>query len=69
MQELNALAVKVDTEDNMKALARLTVVVTGIKPSLKRDLDTQEVILKELNALNDLGVSFIIPYQGMKIQF
>lgn len=48
------------------SLKDLPVIISHIKYSLKKGAPPQEEILKELEAGNDIGVSFIIPEQGMK---
>ncbi len=46
------------------ALAGLPIIISHIKYTLLRGEPTEKVILKELNAGNDMKVNFIIPQQG-----
>jgi 3',5'-cyclic-nucleotide phosphodiesterase len=67
--ELMKLAKKVDPVDYASALKGLTIVVTGIKPLVKKGEEAEEIILRALNEMNELGVRFIIPEQGKKLEF
>ena len=69
MTELHNLAKLVSPEQPDDALTGLKVVVTHIKPSLKQELPRTEIIKKQLEEMNDLGVKFIIPEQGGRIEF
>ncbi len=69
MHELRDLASLVDKDNPTTALAGLPVVVTHIKPVLAMGVDERAVIEKELNELNNLGVRFIIPNQGQRLEF
>ena len=51
------------------ALKGLPVVISHIKYSLLADEPPQQVILRELEAANDLGLRFIIPQQGDRHRF
>jgi len=51
------------------ALKGLPVVISHIKYSLLADDPPQRVILRELDAANDLGLRFIIPQQGDRHRF
>ncbi len=51
------------------SLKDLPVIISHIKYSLKKGESPQDAILKELQADNDVGASFIIPEQGMKWTF
>ncbi|GAN87541.1 3',5'-cyclic-nucleotide phosphodiesterase [Komagataeibacter intermedius] len=51
-------------------LRGMPVLVAHIKPSLRRDADPLSVIPAELREGNrDLGVNFIVPEQGMRLQW
>ena len=67
--ELSSLASLVNKENPKSSLKDLPVVVTHIKPSIKKGRNTKEIIRKELEELNSLGVNFIIPSQGDKLEF
>lgn len=69
MAELHTLAQLVDASNPREALAGLPVVVTHIKPVLQRIEPPRNVIARQLEQLNDLGVDFIFPAQGMRIDF
>mgnify|MGYP001460003564 CR=1 FL=1 len=69
LKELRHLAQLADPAQPEQALQGLTVVVTHIKLSLERGTMPQEQIAQQLQALNDLGVRFIIPEQGQRIEF
>jgi 3',5'-cyclic-nucleotide phosphodiesterase len=51
------------------ALQSLPVVISHIKCSLLADDPPQRVILRALEAANDLGLRFIIPQQGDRHRF
>lgn len=59
MEEIHQLA----KFTGKKALKNLNIVVTHIKPKS----GNKEIIQKELNQLNDLGLNFIYPEQGTRI--
>ncbi len=69
IHELSSLASLVNKENSKSSLKDLPVVVTHIKPSIKKDRNTKEIIRKELEKLNSLGVNFIIPSQGDRLEF
>jgi len=69
IHELSSLASLVNKENPKSSLKDLPVVVTHIKPSIKKDRNTKEIIRKELEELNSLGVNFIIPSQGDRLEF
>jgi 3',5'-cyclic-nucleotide phosphodiesterase len=69
INELTILAKLVDSENYTKALKGLPVVVTHIKPSIGKDRNTKAIIAQELKELNSLGVKFIIPNQGDRLEF
>lgn len=68
IHELKQLARIVSAQQPEQALAGLPVVVTSIKPSLEKH-STRERIQRELEALNTLGIRFIIPTQGERLGF
>ncbi len=69
IHELSSLASLVNKKNPKSSLKDLPVVVTHIKPSIKKDRNTKEIIRKELEELNSLGVKFIIPSQGDRLEF
>lgn len=69
MAELHRLAELVAPESPGQALQGLKVVVTHIKPLFKTVPAVGFIIPEELTRLNDLGVEFVIPFQGMRIEF
>jgi len=69
MSEFHQLAELVALDNPEQALNGLKVVVTHMKPILKNVPAVEYVIPQELAELNDLGIKFIIPFQGMRIGF
>ena len=69
IHELSSLSSLVNKENPKSSLKDLPVVVTHIKPSIRKDRNTKEIIRKELEELNSLGVKFIIPSQGDRLEF
>jgi 3',5'-cyclic-nucleotide phosphodiesterase len=69
MQELHSLAELVDPAHPKTSLKGFQVVVTHIKNALLKGLSSKEIIEIELNRLNDLGIDFIFPEQGQKLEF
>jgi len=69
MSEFHQLAELVAPDNLEQALNGLKVVVTHMKPILKNVPAVEYVIPQELAELNDLGIEFIIPFQGMRIGF
>jgi len=69
MEELRSLAKMVDPDQPELALKGLKVVVTHIKPTLKKDDFPEKTIMRELSELNDLGVEFILPESGKLLKF
>jgi len=69
MAEMHTLAQMVDASDPYDALAGFPVVVTHIKPVFERVEPPLRVISRQLDRINDLGIDFIFPYQGMRIDF
>jgi 3',5'-cyclic-nucleotide phosphodiesterase len=69
MEELGHLAQIVDPQHPHMALHGLTIVVTHIKPALTQGPSPQERIAQQLQARNALGVRFIVPSQGGRIEF
>lgn len=69
MEELNNLAEIVDPDNPEEALEGLSLLVTHIKPKFVHEPTPRQVIEKELNELNNLGINFIIPYQGHRYNF
>ena len=69
MKELRNLALEVDASQPQSALGGLNVVVTHIKPSLKRGPSPRETIKAQLTEQNDLGVRWIFPLQGQRLEF
>ncbi len=69
MHELNVLAKLANEKTPGQALKGMPVIVTHIKPTIRAGIDPKEVIRKELDELNNLGVDFIIPVQGKRYEF
>jgi 3',5'-cyclic-nucleotide phosphodiesterase len=69
IHELSSLTSIVNKENPKSSLKDLPVVVTHIKPSIKKDRNTKEIIRKELEELNSFGIKFIIPNQGDRLEF
>jgi 3',5'-cyclic-nucleotide phosphodiesterase len=67
LQELSNFAYIVDPEKPKTALQELKVIVTHIKDSLLRNGQDKAMIHKKLQEGNDLGVEFIFPKQGERI--
>ena len=68
MDELHRLAAIVDPDQPHHALNDLKVVVTHIKPSLQRGSQPKRRIAAQLQDRNDLGIQFMIPSQGQRIE-
>jgi 3',5'-cyclic-nucleotide phosphodiesterase len=68
-EELGHLAEIVNSPNPNVALQGLTVVVTHIKPTLTPGPSPQERIAQQLQARNTLGVRFIVPSQGSRMEF
>ena len=69
MAEMHRLALLVDGADPYSALVGLPVVVTHIKPVFDRVEPPRTVIERQLEQINDLGIDFVFPSQGMRIDF
>ncbi len=69
MKELHRLAVLVDPQQPQKALAGLKVAVTHIKPSLEKGESPRQLVQEQLRQRNDLGVEFVFPEQGQRLDF
>jgi 3',5'-cyclic-nucleotide phosphodiesterase len=69
MAEMHTLAQLVDAANPYDALAGFPVVVTHVKPVFQMVEPPQSVIARQLDQINDLGIDFIFPYQGMRIDF
>ncbi len=69
MAEMHTLAQLVDAVDPYDALAGFPVVVTHVKSVFEMVEPPLNVISRQLDQINDLGIDFIFPYQGMRIDF
>lgn len=69
MTEMRNLAELVDPVNPQNALEGLRVVVIHNKPTLTDAISVRHSITKELEQQNDLGIDFIIPFQGHRIDF
>jgi 3',5'-cyclic-nucleotide phosphodiesterase len=69
ISELTNLAKLCNKKDFLQSLQGLNVIVTGIKPGIKAGESTAGLITNQLIGLNNLGINFIIPVQGEKIEF
>ena len=69
MKELHRLAQEVDASNPGAALKGLKVVVTHIKPSLDAAPTPRQLIEQQLRQRNDLGVEWVFPEQGQRLDF
>ena len=69
MKELQRLAELVSPQEPTEALKGLKVVATHIKPSLNPKMSNRDKIIKQVEELNQLGIKFIFPEQGDRIEF
>ena len=69
MAEMHTLAQIVDPGDPYSVLAGFPVIVTHVKPVFQMVEPPLNVIARQLGQINDLGINFIFPYQGMRIDF
>jgi len=68
MQELDHLACLVAPGKCKEPLIDLKVIVTHIKENLLKGATGKQYIEHELSKQNDLGIQFIFPYQGQKLE-
>jgi len=66
MTAFRKLAVLVDPQNPSRSLSGLRVIIMHIKPDLSPGTPPRDVIEKQLNAHNDLGLDFIFARQGRK---
>lgn len=69
MKELHQLARLVNPTSPENALQNLLVMVTHMKPSFKQGQTPERQIIQQLHELNDLGIRFLTPHQGQRIEF
>lgn len=69
MTELQRLATLVNTQRPIEALHGLTVIVTHIKPTLQRGPAVREQVMQQVRELNTLGIRFVFPEQGDRVEF
>ena len=69
MKELHALASEVNPGQPGQALRGLKVVVTHIKPTLDKGPSPRQQIEEQLKARNDLGIQWVFPEQGQRLDF
>ncbi|TFH08823.1 MAG: hypothetical protein E4H08_07050 [Candidatus Atribacteria bacterium] len=69
MAEMHTLAQLVDAANPYEALDGFPVVVTHVKPIFEMVEPPLSAISRQLDQLNDLGIDFIFPIQGMRIDF
>lgn len=69
MNELNRFAEMVNPENPEEALAGVTVFVSHVKSTFEKGVSPREVISKQLDDLNNLGIRFAMPKQGERIEF
>ncbi|MCW5870852.1 MAG: 3',5'-cyclic-nucleotide phosphodiesterase, partial [Candidatus Eremiobacteraeota bacterium] len=69
MKELRRLARLVDANQPQRALTGLKVAVTHIKPSLEKGKPPRQLVEEQLRQHNDLGVEFVFPGQGQRLDF
>ncbi len=68
-KELNQLAKIVNFKDPENALKGLKIFITHIKPTEFENENMQNIIKYQLEKLNILGVKYIFPEQGEKLEF
>jgi 3',5'-cyclic-nucleotide phosphodiesterase len=69
MEELSALAHLVNPTHPQLALRNVKIIVTHIKDSLLKGVSSQELVKEELEKLNTLGIEFLFPEQGDRLEF
>ena len=69
LKELHRLAAAVDSAQPERALKGLKVAVTHIKPSLEKGKQPRQLVEEQLRQRNDLGVQFLYPEQGQRLDF
>lgn len=69
MKELQRLAELVNSQEPTESLRGLKVIGTHIKPPLNPGVSNRNTIIKQVEALNQLGIKFIFPEQGDRIEF
>jgi 3',5'-cyclic-nucleotide phosphodiesterase len=69
MKELHRLAALVNPHQPTSALSGITVIVSHIKPTLQRVQSERGQIIEQVAELNDLGIRFLFPEQGDRIEF
>jgi 3',5'-cyclic-nucleotide phosphodiesterase len=70
LHSLHELATITNPKDPKQSLKDLTIVVTHIKPDASLDgMKIVKEMKSQINALNDLGVKFVIPEQGNILEF
>ena len=69
MKELHRLAAAVDPAQPERALNGLKVAVTHIKPSLEKGKQPRQLVEEQLRQRNDLGLQFLFPEQGQRLDF
>jgi len=69
MKELHRLAALVNPQHPTRALRGITVIVSHIKPTLQRVQSERGQIIQQVAELNDLGIRFLFPEQGDRIEF
>lgn len=69
MDSLRQLAKLVDEKDPKSALKALTIVIKNIQPNLTAETPPREQVKTQLELQNDLGVRFVFPVQGHRLEF
>lgn len=70
MESLRQLAALVNAEKVESVLRDLTIIVTNAQPSIfVREIPPNEQIKTQLELLNNLGVRFVFPVQGQRLEF
>lgn len=65
VEEMKKLGGYVDESNPLNCLEDLKLIITGIKPSLKKGVNSRDIIKQELE---DLNMDVVIPIQGMHIE-
>jgi 3',5'-cyclic-nucleotide phosphodiesterase len=70
MDALQQLARLVNAENIEFTLQGLTVIITNSQPPvLTRETPQNEQIKTQLELLNNLGIRFVFPVQGQRLEF
>lgn len=68
LAELRRLAARVDPDKPLEAIRGLPVLVTHVKPALEPGTLPRQAVRQQLEARNDMGLRFLFPIQGQRIE-